>query len=64
MNTYRIIKIPIASFGIALALFMLLNVILFIFNVSINSGENLNNTRYLFLGCYLVSLPIAARYLK
>jgi hypothetical protein len=56
----RFIKIPFASFGLALALLMPMNLVLLIAGVDISPSS----ARVLFMVCFLVSIPVAVKYLR
>ena len=64
MKLSRFIKLPAAIFGVAIILFILVQLVLMFWGIKLDSGGNLNNTRMLFGACLILSVPIAIKYLK
>jgi hypothetical protein len=64
MDKAKIIKISIAAFGVAIAIFSIIQVALILLGININPEGSLNNTRLLFSGCFLVSIPLTIKFLK
>jgi len=56
--------LPAAIFGVAIILFILVQLVLMFWGIKLDSGGNLNNTRMLFGVCLILSVPIAIKYLK
>ena len=64
MNIIKIIKKVLGIFGIAFAIFMVINILIMFLGIQLNSDDSLNNTRLLFAVCFMVSIPIGIKYIK
>lgn len=59
MTLTLLLKITFISFGLALAIFLALGVVLMFAEADIDTQGN----RLLFSGCFLISIPIAVKYI-